>query len=161
MKWHKRCIGQQCRCAPLLPVNLNVDPKSICFGPSPQKGPAYEPKCIQAARQGARFTIMDMPEEFRQVCKILGMELAVELARQMGGTHFYVPRLASLLREAKYQAIRNEFTGKNYRELARKYGYTVQRIKDIVTGQTKQPPRKVKPPKKALDPNGSKMRRRK
>ena len=100
------------------------------------------------ARQGARFTIMDMPEEFRLVCKIVGMELAVELTEKMGGTHFYVPRLASLLREMKYQTIRKEFTGENYRELARKYGYTVQWIKDIVTGQTKQPPRKAKQDKK-------------
>jgi Mor family transcriptional regulator len=76
--------------------------------------------------------LSDIGREYRTVCEVIGLEKGLELAKAMGGDRIYVPRLESLLNKIKYRRIRRDFDGGNYRELARKYGYTVRWIRMIV-----------------------------
>lgn len=80
--------------------------------------------------------IEDLPSEFQIVARTIGIENALELARKVGGERLYIPRINVLLRGIIYRAVKEEFNGSNYRELAQKYGYTVRWIRAIVQEQT-------------------------
>ena len=73
--------------------------------------------------------------DFRKVCEIIGREKTIELARRIGGLRVYVPQAGRLRRAILHHAIREEFTGANYRELALKYGYSENWIREIVAGR--------------------------
>jgi Mor family transcriptional regulator len=78
------------------------------------------------------LTIEDLPESYRHVAEIVGVENAVKLSEHLGGLPFYFPKLDGLLLKKRDETIRREFTGSNHRELARKYSLSEQRIRDIV-----------------------------
>ena len=80
-------------------------------------------------------TLEDLNSEYRKVCEIIGMEKALALAKAFSGMPIYVPKVAAVMRTVKHRYIRKEFTGDNYKELARKYGYTVRWIRMIVAGR--------------------------
>ena len=80
----------------------------------------------------AAVKLTDIGEEYRAVCEVVGLEKGLALARQMGGQRIYVPKLDSLRNQIKYRCIRRDFDGRNYRQLARKYGYTPRWIRQIV-----------------------------
>ncbi|MCL1807964.1 MAG: hypothetical protein FWG31_09725 [Oscillospiraceae bacterium] len=49
-----------------------------------------------------------------------------------GGPPIYIPRLAEVEREQRDESIHKEFTGRNYKELAKKYRLTEMSIKRIL-----------------------------
>ncbi len=78
------------------------------------------------------ISIEDMPESYQDVAITIGVEAAVKLAAKHGGIPCYVPQLDALLRKKRDAAIRREFNGRNYRQLARKYGLTEVWIRAII-----------------------------
>jgi Mor family transcriptional regulator len=81
------------------------------------------------------ISVQDLPAEYQAVARIIGMEKALELSKSAGGSSIYVPKINSLMRGIKHRAVRREFTGANYRQLAQKYGYTEKWIRDIVNSK--------------------------
>ena len=89
------------------------------------------PKNNDADRQ--MIGLKDLPKELQVVGSVIGVAKVLELSRALGGGMIYVPKFDTLVRPAKYDAIRREFNGRNHRDLARKYGYSVRWIRFIVT----------------------------
>jgi Mor family transcriptional regulator len=79
-----------------------------------------------------KCTIEDLPESYREIAEIVGVEGAIKLSRRLGGLAYYFPQIDAVLRKKRDDAIRKEFTGRNYRDLAIKYGLTEVWIRDIV-----------------------------
>jgi Mor family transcriptional regulator len=71
--------------------------------------------------------IDDLPPEFREIAEHIGLEPALRLVEIRAGEGVYVPKPEKICRAARDRAIRAEFDGRNYRDLARKYGLTLFR----------------------------------
>lgn len=78
------------------------------------------------------IALEDLPESYRQVAEVVGVEAAVRLSEHLGGCSFYFPKLDGLVLKKRDEAIRREFTGMNHRELARKYNLSEQQIRNIL-----------------------------
>jgi len=76
--------------------------------------------------------IDDLPEDYQEIARLLGMELALKLARHLNGGNLYCRKIERLLCKKRDEKIRAEFTGFNHRELARCYGLTETWIREIV-----------------------------
>jgi Mor family transcriptional regulator len=76
--------------------------------------------------------IEHLPKDYQAVARAIGIENAITLAKHVGGTSIYIPRIHSVLRSVIYRAVRKEFNGTNYNALAQKYGYTERWIRKIV-----------------------------
>ena len=57
------------------------------------------------------------------------------LSAELGGQSVYIPRGCSGRIAERNRQIAAAFTGNNYRELARRFGLTVQRVRDIVESE--------------------------
>jgi Mor family transcriptional regulator len=82
------------------------------------------------------ITIDNLPESYQAVAEIIGVEGAIRLSQHLGGLAYYFPKLDNTLRRARDDLIRSEFTGFNHRALARAYGLTEMRIREIVQIKT-------------------------
>ena len=80
----------------------------------------------------AEITIEDLPESYREIAGIVGVENAVKLSEYLGGLVFYFPQLEGMLRRKRDARIKKEFNGANHKDLARKYGLTERWIREIV-----------------------------
>jgi len=74
----------------------------------------------------------DLPDEFRAVAEVIGLEAALKLVSAYGGESLYIVKPETAAREARNRAIREAFDGANYREIARCHGLTVTMVRRIV-----------------------------
>ena len=89
-------------------------------------------KATQSANGNTALSMGELPEDLKIIARVIGVENAIELAKHLGGESIYIPKINCVLRRAMYRTVKEEFDGANYRELARKYGYTVRWIREIV-----------------------------
>ena len=75
----------------------------------------------------------DLPEGYRAVARVVGVENALKLSEELGGLPFYFPKIGSLIVKKRDAYIRSEFNGANYKELARKYALTETWVRRIVS----------------------------
>jgi Mor family transcriptional regulator len=75
-------------------------------------------------------------EDLKNLFDDFGPELVVRLVRGYGGLCILVPK-RGLLRYASRKIV-EEFTGSNYRELARKYGVSVRHVRNILERDSKR-----------------------
>ena len=73
-------------------------------------------------------------ETYRELSDIFGTDKAEKIINTYMGEFIYFPRLKSL--SVREQILR-DFTGYNYTELARRYGYSERYIYDIVKSKAK------------------------
>ena len=78
--------------------------------------------------------VEDLPEVYQTIAEVIGVEHTVKLARALGGTYCYLPKLDKLLQEIRDRRIKQEFTGFNHKKLALKYGLSEIRIRQILGG---------------------------
>jgi len=74
----------------------------------------------------------DLPEEFRGIVEIIGIDVAMRLVALRGGETIYIPKPERLAAASRNRTIRSEFDGRNHRELARKYGLSLTWIREIL-----------------------------
>ncbi len=86
----------------------------------------------------AEMTTESLPECYQDIAEIIGVEATLSLSEYLGGTRFYFRKLDGLLMDKRDERIRKEFTGFNHLELARRYGLTETRIRDILRGKLQQ-----------------------
>jgi len=79
-----------------------------------------------------RLTMDDLPESYRDIAAIIGVENAVKLSGLLGGLAYYFPQLDKMLIKKRDELIRSEFTGANHKPLAMKYGLSEVWIREIV-----------------------------
>jgi len=79
-----------------------------------------------------RISMKDLPESYRDIAAIIGVENAVKLSGLLGGLAYYFPQLDKMLIKKRDELIRGEFTGANHKPLAMKYGLSEVWIREIV-----------------------------
>lgn len=73
-------------------------------------------------------------EEQKALAQTIGIEAYIRLVKMYGGTSVYVFKQDSLTKSLRDERIKQEFNGRNYSYLAKKYNLTQQRVRDIVNG---------------------------
>lgn len=74
----------------------------------------------------------DLPEPYKEISSMVGMDGTLKLADKYQGTAIYLPKLDAALRKVRDEKIKAEFNGSNHRELARKYGLTEVWVRQII-----------------------------
>jgi hypothetical protein len=87
-----------------------------------------------------QLTVEDLPESYRDVALVVGVENAVKLSDTLGGLAYYFQQLDKVLIRKRDELIRDEFTGANHKPLAKKYGLSEVWIREIV-----RRPKRVRP----------------
>lgn len=84
------------------------------------------------------ITIEDLSEPYYTIAQELGIEAAFSIAKMFGGAQVYFPTLEKHCNSKLRDSIIEEFDGYNFRELAKKYGYTERWIREIVKDTIKK-----------------------
>jgi Mor family transcriptional regulator len=79
-----------------------------------------------------QITVEDLPESYRDVALVVGVENAIKLSDTLGGLAYYFQQLDKVLIGKRDALIKSEFTGANHKPLARKYGLSEVWIREIV-----------------------------
>lgn len=87
-----------------------------------------------AANTAYSILLRDIPEEYRDLAEVLGVETFLRLVSLCGGQDLYIPKRESLERGPRDRAIRARFDGGNYRALAVQYRLSERQIRKIVNG---------------------------
>ncbi|WP_051273241.1 Mor transcription activator family protein [Desulfotruncus alcoholivorax] len=75
----------------------------------------------------------DLPEPYRELTDLIGLEAVMKIADRYQGTAMYLPKLDIIMRRIRDEKIKNDFKEiGNFKELARKYGLTEVWIRQIV-----------------------------
>ncbi len=74
------------------------------------------------------ITIEDIDEQYRHIAETIGIKNFINLIKTLGGTSWYIPKLDTVLNEARKRKIKKEFNKYNRRELALKYGVSERTI---------------------------------
>lgn len=81
-------------------------------------------------------SIDEIPQQYRELVRVIGLEATVKLCREFGGADTYIPKIDGLMAAKQRELIRREWNGSNTEALARKYGMSVRWIRKIVEGKT-------------------------
>ena len=73
-----------------------------------------------------------LPEIYQDLVRTVGMEAALTLGKEFGGMSLYLPKIESALRSWRDVNMREEFTGANIPQLAKKYSLTSARVRQIL-----------------------------
>lgn len=73
-----------------------------------------------------------LPEPYKKLSEVMGIENAIALAEEYQGTSIYFPKLDGYLKSMRDRRIREEYNGHNIKDLARKYGLTEVWIRAIL-----------------------------
>lgn len=76
-----------------------------------------------------------LPEQYRPLAELIGVQKLLLLAEQYGGDRLYIPKLETLVRRALYQKIREEYNGYNIKQLMHRYNLTSRYIEEICKGE--------------------------
>ena len=76
----------------------------------------------------------DVPEEYRDILDLLGMEAFLRLLYLCGGQSLYLPKLDSLQKGGRDREIRARFDGGNYRALAHQFRLSERQVRKIING---------------------------
>jgi Mor family transcriptional regulator len=73
-----------------------------------------------------------IPERYRPIAELIGVENFIKLADYSKGDTFYIPSSEFFLRPIRDQRIREEYKGNNTRQLAQKFKISERRVREIV-----------------------------
>lgn len=68
----------------------------------------------------------------RELAESIGIKAYKKLVEDYGGSHIYVCKADTVLRELRNIKIYSQFNGFNYRELAKKYNLSPKTIREII-----------------------------
>lgn len=77
-------------------------------------------------------SISDIPDKYRNIAEMTGVETYLELCNYAKGDEIYFPKRESILIPARNRKIQKEYNGWNSRQLAEKYDLTIQQIRTII-----------------------------
>ncbi|WP_113673480.1 Mor transcription activator family protein [Vallitalea guaymasensis] len=75
---------------------------------------------------------------YEEICERVGLDATLEIIDLLQGSMVYFPTLRKSVRHKVHEEIKKEFDGYNFVELAKKYGYTDRRIRQICEGDVKK-----------------------
>lgn len=74
----------------------------------------------------------DIPEDYRDLVELLGLDAFMDLCFLCGGQDLYIPKRESVERSARNRDIRARFNGGNYHTLAVQFRLSERQIRKIV-----------------------------
>lgn len=74
----------------------------------------------------------DLPDKYREMANIVGIENTIKLAEHFGKDGFYFKSIEKLITKKKEEYIRNNFCGDNHPELAKATGYSTRWIYEVL-----------------------------
>lgn len=77
------------------------------------------------------LTVEMIPEQYRPLAELLGVQRLLTLAEEYGGANVYIPKPEALIRTARDKQIREKYNGYNAERLAQDYGLTVRWVQEI------------------------------
>jgi hypothetical protein len=92
-----------------------------------------------------------LPDIYRELADVVGLEATLVLARYLGGTHQYFPCYDRIELAERNRRIRAEFNGRNQRELAKGFGLTTRQVREILR---RTPGGQAKPSVRGRRPQG-------
>lgn len=76
----------------------------------------------------------ELPEPYQTLVRLVGMEATMAIAEEFGGLSLYFPKLDRLSARLRDERIRAEYKdGYTIQELARRYGLSDRRIREIIS----------------------------
>lgn len=81
--------------------------------------------------------ISDLPPQFENIAKKLGIERAKLLFKEFGGISVYFPTEKMIYKEARDRDIISEYNGFNHKELAIKFNMSESYIRAIINRHKK------------------------
>lgn len=78
------------------------------------------------------ITLENLKEEQKEVAEIIGIENYIKLVKYFGGSSIYIHKADTISRVIRDEQIKEEFNGRNYKELALKYNLSVNQIREIL-----------------------------
>lgn len=81
-------------------------------------------------------SLEDVPESCKEVAKIIGVPLLIEISEYAKGDQLYFPKAETIVLEARNRRIKKEYQeGSSYKELAEKYGITTKQVAYILRNE--------------------------
>lgn len=77
-------------------------------------------------------TIEDIPERYRGIAEIIGIEAFAKLSDYARGDKVYFPKVETIVMSARNRRIRKEHNGYNQKDLAERYDMTIQQVNNIL-----------------------------
>mgnify|MGYP005835036007 CR=1 FL=1 len=81
------------------------------------------------------LTADELPEEYKELASIIGIENLMKLTQRYGGAALYIPKYDSVTKTIRNKRIKEEFNGGNYKELALKYNLCETWIRNIINSK--------------------------
>ena len=78
------------------------------------------------------ITIEMIPEQYRDLARVIGIDNLLKLSRIMGGYNTYIPKEDYFTRTLRDTLIRKEYNGYNCKYLATRYDLSEARIRNIL-----------------------------
>lgn len=78
----------------------------------------------------------DLNKDYQEIVKCIGKAKTDRLIRGFYGEHVYFSSMKKALKTQIHGEIHKEFNGYNYKQLAKKYGYTERAIRKIISKKT-------------------------
>ncbi|MNW34013.1 Mor transcription activator family protein [compost metagenome] len=75
-----------------------------------------------------------IPERYRPIAELIGLENLIKLADYSKGDILYIPSADFFLRPIRNRRIREEYKGSNSHRLAKKYNLSEKRVREICEG---------------------------
>lgn len=73
----------------------------------------------------------------REIAESVGIEAYKKLVEDYGGSHIYIHKPETILREMRDNEIHDKFNGSNYRELAKQYHLSEKTVRTIISEKIK------------------------
>jgi Mor family transcriptional regulator len=80
-------------------------------------------------------TVEDVPDEYRDLAEVIGLDVFLEICRFAGGEDLYIPKIESIERAGRNREIRSRFNGGNYKQLARMFRMSERQVRKIINGE--------------------------
>ncbi|MDE5854044.1 MAG: DNA-binding protein [Ruminococcus sp.] len=81
-----------------------------------------------------KITCLDqLSGDQREIVETVGLDAYRKLVTSYGGSHVYICKSETVLRELRNSEIRSKFNGYNYHELAKEYNLSEKTVREIVS----------------------------
>ncbi len=84
------------------------------------------------------ISIYQLNGEQRELAEVIGLEAYKKLAEHYGGSHIYICKPDTVLRNTRNKEIYDKFNGFNYRRLAEEFNLSEKTIREIVAEYIKE-----------------------
>lgn len=91
-----------------------------------------EPTQNMSEEMQAEVKIEDLHPTLQMIADIVGLEGALKISAECGGTNVYIPKLENALGKARERAIVKAFSGDNYQDLAKRFKVSDRYVRTVI-----------------------------